>query len=79
MIILKKIMGKIWKLMLLIILFNNVIHKKSKSGFSFNNILKNNSTENKKKIFKKKFKIQGIRKIWMRYIMIIHTNVFLNI
>ena len=44
------------------LLFNNVIHKKSKSGFSFNNILKNNSTENKKKNLKKKIQNSGNKK-----------------
>ena len=44
------------------LLFNNVFHKKSKSGFSFNNILKNNSAENKKNILKKKIQNSGNKK-----------------
>jgi len=44
------------------LLFNNVNHKKSKSGISFNNILKNHSAENKKSILKKKIQNSGNNK-----------------
>ena len=44
------------------LLSNHVIHKKSKSGFSYNNILKNHSAENKKGILKNKFQNSGNKK-----------------